>query len=444
MTAWLIKIRSAFIGTPALPLIYRIPAIAVCILLQQQITFFKTDDYLGLRLNAADLLLPLLGILIIARLALRQDPWPQWRVPYMLLWLLALTALMTFALFKGHHITGEWDRWALINKYIGWYALLAYLGLGSWIGGRPLQEWANSLLPFFIATWVFMLATFMGYLMWVDLQGNAHQVYLKYPLDAMMGNRNAYALLSFSALALITALQIRSGHPRWGFYTLWLLVPMLYSYNASRAGLIILAFLLVVFTILNLKFTLRCILLPLIAGSILTACYFSSFDSFAMQVTAKHIQNSAQLAEIAALDAENAKEILRYEGDQVRTQTYSDAIELWKQHPITGGGLGSFRDYHTEKRGKFSDVIDCTGLWLMAETGVIGLSLFAGLFLMAMWKIYIKIRSGGDPHGIYLGILLMMSIFGIMSLVHELMYTRFLWFFMGLALVLQPEERKSA
>lgn len=79
----------------------------------------------------------------------------------------------------------------------------------------------------------------------------------------------------------------------------------------------------------------------------------------------------------------------------------------------------------------------------MAETGTVGLALFAGLFLMAMWKIFMKIRAGGDPYGIYLGILLMMAIFGIMSLVHELMYTRFLWFFMGLALVLQPEERKA-
>jgi hypothetical protein len=62
---------------------------------------------------------------------------------------------------------------------------------------------------------------------------------------------------------------------------------------------------------------------------------------------------------------------------------------------------------------------------------------------MALWKVLLKIRTGEDAHGIYLGILLMMMIFAIMSLVHELLYTRFLWFFMGLALALPRDERKA-
>ena len=437
-------ILNSLIGPTPLPFIYLIPGLALCLLLQLQLTFFKTEAYLGLRLNAADLILPLIGILIIIRLALGKDRWPAWRVRGTYLWLAGLTVVMTFALFNGHNTIEGWDKWAILNKYTGWYVLLAYLGIGAWLGSRPVAEWVNSLLPFFIAVWVCGLIITLGPLMWFDMQGDRHHILLNYPLDGFMGNRNAYAFLSFSALAIITALQLRSATlPSWGFYTLWALVPMLYSYNASRAGLVILVFLLIAFSLLNLKFACRYVLLPLVVGALATFIYFSSFNSYAMQITGGHVKNSAQLIELGYLTPEEAKEKLDYVGDKVRTETYGDALELWQQRPLSGSGLGAFRDYQTDKRGRFSDVIDCTGLWLLSETGILGLGLFAGLFLMAMWKILANIRSGRDSSGIYLGILVLMMIFGIMSLVHELLYTRFLWFFMGLALALPPEERKT-
>ena len=444
MRACLLKIRDTFTGNPALPLTYLLSALTVAVLLQLQLTFFKTDGYLGLRLNAADLMLPLLGAVILGRIVLRRDHLPQWRIKRTYLCLFVLTVVMSFALVKGHDTIGTWDRWAIINKYVGWYVLLAYLGLGGWIGSRPVAEWLKGFMSFFIAAWACTLVIAMGRLMWIDMQGNTHQILLNYPLAGVMGNRNAYAFLSFSMLAIISALQLRQNNaPSWGFYVLWALVPLLYCYNASRAGLVILAFLIVAFCVLNFKFALRRILLPFLIGAVATFCYFSCFNSYAMQITGGHVKNSAQLIELGYLTPEQAKEKLDYVGDKVRTETYGDAIELWKQHPLTGGGLGSFRDYQTKKRGKFSDVIDCTGLWLLSETGLIGLGLFAGLFLMAMWNLFQKVRSGDDPYGIYLGFILVMMIFGIMSLVHELLYTRFLWVFLGLALALPPEERSK-
>ncbi len=443
MRSRLLDIRETFIGSTALPAIYLLSTFAVAILLQLQLTFFKTEGYLGLRLNAADLLLPFLGLAIIARLILKKDRLPQWRMKSTYCWLIGLTLMMTFALIKGHETIGSWDRWAIINKYAGWYVLLAYLGVGGWLGSRPVAEWVNSLLPLFTAFWVSTLVFMLGRLMWIDIQGDQHQILLNYPLAGVMGNRNAYAFLSFGMLALITALQLREGKPSWGFYVLWAPVPLFYSYNASRAGLGILLFLLAAFASLNLKFTARHVMLPLVIGALATFGYFSFFNSYAMPITLGHVKNSAQLVELGYLTPEEAREKLDYVGDKVRMDTYSDAVELWQQHPLTGGGLGAFRDYQTDKRGKFSDVIDCTTLWLLSETGLIGLGMFSGLFLMAMWKIFTLIRSGGDPHGVYLGILLIMMIFGIMSLVHELLYTRFLWFFMGLALALPPDERKA-
>lgn len=427
-----------------LPLIYAVPLILLTIGLQLQLTVFKHEGYLGLRLNAADILLPFLGVLVLARLLLKKDRLPQWRVSGTYLWLLGLTIVMSIAVFNGHYTTGNWDQWAIINKYAGWYVLLAYLGLGGWIGSRPAAEWAPPVQYIFTGFWIVSMVAVMARLMWIDLQGDTHQILMNYPLAGFMGNRNAFAFLSFSAVALLSALHIRqNSKSKWMLHATWALLPLFYAYNASRAGLVILTFLLLSFAVINFKFTLKHIWFPFAVGAFTALLFFLSFNSYAMQITKGHVENSSQLVELGHLTAEEAKEKLDYIGDKVRMDTYSDAISLWQQHPVLGAGLGAFRDYQTNKRGKFSDIVDCTGLWLLSETGLVGLFGFAGFFLMALWKVFLKIRNGGDAFGIYLGILLMMMIFAIMSLVHELLYTRFFWFFMGLALALPRDEQKT-
>lgn len=424
--------------------LYSAIAFLFAVALQLQFSFFKHDDYLGLRLNAGDLLLPFAGLFILYRLCTKKDHLPRWRVPYMYAGLAAQTVVMTVALIHGHHITGVWDNWAIVNKYIGWFVLLGYLGLGGWIGNRPLQEYAGPLLAGFLGFWIFTLVIVIGRLTFIDLQGNTHQILLNYPLAGFMGNRNAYAFLSFSLLAMLTAWQIRkSTKPSWGFYAVWALIPLFYAYNASRAGLVVLIFIFLAFAFLDFKFTLRRIAVPFVIGSLATLVFFSSFNSYALKITHANVESSRQLIMMEGFSAEEAAQKLNYVGDKVRMDTYADAVELWLKHPVIGGGLGSFQDYQTKKRGYVHDIIDCTGLWLLSETGLVGISLFSAFFLLSLWQIFLKIRNGEDTTGLYLGILMMMLIFAIMSLVHELLYTRFLWFFMGIGLSLGIDRAKT-
>lgn len=421
---------------------YLVTALALCVLLQLQLTFFRTDDYLGLRLNAADLLLPILGGFILTQLFLKKDEWPQWRVPHMYLWLAGLTLVMSYALYNGYQTTGSWDRWALINKYAGWYILLAYMGIGGWIGSHPAAVWGEIIIPAFSAIWAATMIGTMAVAVWLDVRGDMEQLLKHYPLAGFMGNRNAYAYLSYSVISMITALQIRQKNkPSWYFYVLWALIPFFYSYNASRVALAVLPFMIVAFLLIKPEFTCRRILPSLAAGVLLALLFFNSFNSHAFYVTRWHTNNAGILIENRHLPAEEIKEKTTYAGDKVRSETYSDALALWRQRPVTGSGLGAFRAYQMETRGQFSDVIDCTPLWLLAETGMIGLGAFAALFTLALWRIFSKIKAGGDPYGIYLGIFMTLIIFAIMSAVHELLYTRFLWLFIGLALALPPEER---
>lgn len=431
-------------GPTPLPLIYLIPALLLGIALQLQFSFFRDAEYLGLRLNMADLLLPFLGGMILFRLATGKDRLPQWRIPGLYAGLGGLSLVMTIALVNGHGTTGDWNIWAIVNKYVGWFVLVAYLGLGGWIASRKAEEWIPAITAAFIGFWIFSLIVMTGRLLAIDLQGNTHQILLNYPLAGFMGNRNAYAFLSFCMLALMTALRLRDTEkPGWGFPCVWAVMPLFYAYNASRAGMMIMILLIAAFTLLNYRFSVRYILLPFLAGSIVTLAFFASFDSYAIKITHLNIQSSAQLMELGGMTPEQAQGKIDYVGDKVRMDTYGDALELWQKHPFIGGGLGAFRDYQTDKRGTYSDVIDCTALWLLAETGILGLGLFSAFFLLGMWKIFTVIRAGDDVSGIYLGILMMMMIFGIMSLVHELLYTRFLWFFMGLGLAINPKTHPA-
>ncbi|MCM2343035.1 MAG: O-antigen ligase family protein [Alphaproteobacteria bacterium] len=430
---------------PLKNLVYAVPAILLCVALQIQLTFFKNADYLGIRLSAADLLLPFLGCLIIGRLFLRRDPWPRWQVPYTYLWLLGLTTLMSFALMNGYIHTGQWNPWALINKYAGWFVLLGYLGVGAWIAGQDRCNGKKIVADTFIGFWVITLIISLIYMIYIDLAGTSHQIYNLYPIEALMANRNAYAFLSFSALGFMTAHEMGKPKPAsFIFYLVWALVPLFYIYNASRAGLIVLFFILLAYFIVNLKWSLRHILIPLLIGITLTIGYtLWHKDSLALAVTFKRVHQTAQLTMLSEMSAAEVHEKLDYDGDQVRLHTFQDALAVWQTHPVFGGGFGSFRKYQLENRGTYSDVIDFTALWLLAETGLVGLGAFVVFFALSLWRIFRRIRMKQDPDGFYLGVLMIMLVFAIMSLVHELLYTRFLWFFMGMALAVPAPERHS-
>lgn len=439
MRAWVVRLTDMATYVRTVPLIYALPASALAILLQIQISLFRHEGYLGLRINAADLILPLLGLLVLARLAFRKDRLPAWRIPGFYIWISALSGLMIFALLNGYNNSGEWNIWALVNKFTGWFVLLGYLGLGGWIAHSAGQQGIAVVKSVSLIFWGIVTIASLAWLISFDLKYDLTY----YPMGSLMANRNAYAFLWFCMLALMTTSQMcKTGKPVWWFYGMWALVPLFYVYNGSRAGFVVFAFLMLVFGILHFRFTLRHILPPLLAGILACTLVYSNFSSYAYGLTSGNIRNSAQLIQAGKMSREQANQILIYEGDKMRIRTYGDALELWSRHPVTGGGLGSFQTFQIEKHGEFKEIIDCTFLWLLAETGLAGLLALTMFFAMGLWALFKQIRKH-DPTGLYLATFLMMAIFAIMSLVHELLYTRFLWFFMGLALA-WPKEHAVA
>jgi len=134
-----------------------------------------------------------------------------------------------------------------------------------------------------------------------------------------------------------------------------------------------------------------------------------------------------------------------YPGDVQRLRVLSDSLEFWKKHPIEGIGLGSFLHLQNQKYAdsppniQFS-IIDSTPLWVLTELGLIGIVLMGGFYVVSLYTLN---RSGSgqtDMATLRRGVLLILLAFAAMSLFHELLYTRFIWFFLGLALAVSREE----
>ena len=404
--------------------------ILTAIALQIQLTLFASTDYLGLRLSLADLFLPLIGLYTLATLLTKKTEWPAWSPPYMYAWLAALIIIMTTALANGYIVTGHISQWAFVNKYIGFFVLLAYLGLGAWIttntGETAQKLFMTAFTAFFLFTATLTIAAFVvqyatGSLFWLT----------EYPWDGFMANRNALMIMF-----LLTATFVLQHHiadtpimPPRLVQLFWLCAPTCLMYNASRAGWLACALLIIILLIKNPRLCMKRTAPVLLVGILL------AYGSTYIAIDA-HSQTlpTAQMNRLIAAFGDTPE----YVADNNRYIALEDGLELYKKHdPIIGAGLGSYKPYQIEKRGGFVDIMDSTPLWLLVETGALGLLTFAGFFLTCAWTLF---KQNTPYHHAMLTFLI---IFAAMTLLHELLYTRALWFAVGLALASSAKSLKN-
>ncbi len=439
-----------------------IPAIlcaAFAIFLQIQITLLQTDDYLGLRINLADLLLPFVGIFILSSLLLKKSSWPHWQKPFSALWLVALTVVMTLSLMNGYRLSGELSNWALINKFTGWFILMAYLYAGAWLGTNHAETTTKALIKPLIFCFLFITSLsaasiiMAGYdLLPLPLARLVIPDY--YQLESMMGNRNALAFL-FAVVTVFTTV-FSSRHPeiipRWFLILFWSLFPALLCLNGSRAMWLAAILLLIYLGITNKQIFLRFIFLPLLFGSIFFVSVLHESQRnliFSPFVSSSKLYNHSLREENSEQrDAKNEQPNI-HNGDNVRLKIIESSLERWKQSPILGAGIGGGIAYQKEKYGETIDLIDNSMLWILTDMGLIGLAAFISCFaamLVALWPYFREQKQVLPPERqtFLICTFLMLLVFGVFSLVHEILYTRFLWFILGLALALPHQHQTKS
>lgn len=410
------------------------------ILLQIQVTLFATDNYAGLRVSLADLFLPVAGGLVLLSLLKRRSLWPTWKSRYTLPLLATLIAVMTIAIAQsGLQGSGNF-KWALLNKYIGFLILIAYLKLGAWLaqnGQKTIETFTRVFISFFLFTLIMStIAFFVSPLLLLPLWIDA------YPWDGFMANRNAFALLAIFIVLLIVNTQKRpmqdkpKTEPILRRTTdpevlIWLLLPIFSMYNDSRAGWLVCAAIIVTMALKAPKNFMK-MTVPLLAlGAVL------AYGSLNVQEV-RQVKDGHQLNRLIELGTHDQNKM--YGGDRKRLIALEDGLELYRaSNPLIGAGLGAYKDFQIGKRGKFIDLIDFTALWLLVETGALGLLAFAAFFMHSAFKIsqtafQSAYRPPGNDKGFYQALLFFLLAFAIISCLHEILYTRFLWLCLGLAL----------
>lgn len=405
---------------------------------QIQFDLFATADYVGLRINLGDLLIPVAGLGILASLLQKHSHWPQFTLPLGWVWPILLTGVMGIALLQGYWRTGEWDQWGLVNKFGGWFVLLGLFLWGAWIRTNfddtvilrilKVFAYAASVILFFGIAGLFLRdagVPFPGQL-------------FEYPLAGFMVNRNAYAIFLCCFMVFVSIFHLRRTpllHARI-FAVLWLLFPLALVLIGSRASWVYAPIMTLALIPFSAKYSLKTVIAPFMMGCVLLAALaFSGAVDVSRGYQLRLFKQIPKVVTDTNIDYRDPTTQVKYrqQSDAYRIQAAKDAIEVWQANPILGGGLGSFLRFQDQKYGQFLDVIDCTPLWLLSETGLFGFLSVGAFFALILFKL--AKSSGSDfSRSLNLALIGLLLTFAAFSLLHEIFYTRFVWFLLGLNL----------
>lgn len=419
-------------------------AAALGIALQVQITVMRSETYTGLRLCLADLLLPIFGLVIAALLFSGKARWPDWKISRGYYWLAGLTALLVFSFFNGYFTTGEWSQWALTNKVLGWFVLLAYLGLGAWITANLGPEFHKLFLITFFLFFAAAMTVQTAIMYMQDIKILEPQIFMTFPLEAFMANRNAYAFLIICAAGMVTVLTYgKDGFlPKFLLPLIWVQLPLHMLYVGSRTGIIAMGVVFVVLSLIYRKQAWKSLLLYALIGVFAIAMTYADRPKKLHVFKWKQTESIVLLTDIAkGADVGRVQKNIKHEGDNNRLSVILAAWDLIKKNPVLGSGLGSVLHHQVEKYGHVVDIIDNTPLWLLTETGALGLMVFSAFYLLSVIALARDNRNHSDFHASLCGaVLALIAGFTMMCVFHEILYTRFVWFFLGLSLA-APLER---
>ena len=361
-----------------------------------------------INVNLADPVVILGGALFVLHRV--RKGWPRWRIPHFELYVGLATLLLVVAFLHGLERFG-WTNWAFTNRLLGWFVLLAYGATGALIVKRAGWPGLDLLLRTFVIAAASIVALETALLVLYALGIEAIKPLIATPFVGFSVNKNAYAFQMLLAACVI--LGARWKNP----VGLLALVLIGLWFSGSRAGFIALPIVLAAAAYMRCLSPRSTFLAFGLAGWILLAIaaipplvsYFGGAHDFPLHVT-------TLLAESPG-------------SDQQRWQSLVDGWAMFLHHPVFGAGLGAYM--HEQMRAGMPLVIHSTPLWLLAETGVIGLLIMAAPLVRIFWR---EARDPGAADNAGLVLVLIITAFGVFANVHEIMYQRAFWLLLGAAL----------
>ena len=336
------------------------------------------------------------------------------------------------------------SKWAVFNRMAGFLFLLGYAAIPAlvvMIGG----ERGRTILAetFVIAAVVICAVQLLAYAVHLYIRPLPFDFFgyvfaRSRELEGYAQNPNAFAFQLLMALAVLVGLPqtslVRGSPPWWLAGAAVLLGTTLLT--RSRAGIVCalgaLALALLLRTVpARLLFARRSLVLILVTGVVLAILGIAFSGSVDRLIVAPFNQAWRPHAG---------------ESDALRWQSTTLGLQAWLQHPILGGGLGTFM-LNRENAGLPAMVIHNVPIWFMAEMGLVGLLAYVA-FVASLVAVGIAALRRHETFGHAL--LVAVAVFVVMSLVHDLFFQRTFWFVAGLmvagagAVVRAPPEPPDA
>jgi len=356
--------------------------------------------------------------------------------------------------------------WAFYSKFLGWFVIIGYVTLGNLFIKTQDDQALKRLISLMILT-ISIIVIYHFFLFFSYQHQFLPFEFLRGNYSALTGlqgyalNRNAFTFQLLTMIVLVHFMLNITKNQRspWPFY--WVLSALYCAvfFTFSRAGFVTLPLL---FSSLFLaKFIDKDQLKRLALTTTITLIFIFSFDylvvSFKWLIIyfehlasryltsplpehlppvslSEHLKNATSWKTLYSAEASNHE----------RFYTMATGLKMWLKSPFFGEGLGSFmaQELHIHQRAL---IIHNTFIWLLAEFGLIGSSIFMMFGFSTLHYLYQKfckplLQKATFNDGVLLG---MTIIFILMSLVHEVLYQRIFWFTLGLIAINKTRKHNS-
>jgi len=395
-----------------------------------QVHLMINDHTINVNLGDPFAMLALAAVVLVAASGREM---PKWALQGFNLWLLCFSTALLLAFAVGLMRIGL-TPWALGNKLTGWLVLMGYLSAGYLLVRDHGQRGMLRLVEVSIA----VLCT----IIWIKVLVRGTPWFpTQFALEPMnfegfSGNRNAFAFQICAVLALalgyLPALVNKKGNPQGPLLAQVAALATLLSgvyFTSSRTGMVVAATLVVAAFFIHANSRRAITVSAAIALAI--AMITSEQSGILSSIT-------AFLGLDGGTGSQNiAGRISLQESDSARWAANMAAIDMWMQTPWMGAGLGSFFANSEALLGE-PLIIHSTPLWLVVEFGLPGVAVvvFAG-FLATRHFVRRRPLNARDQ-----AVALLLLAFALFSLLHEMLYQRTLWLFLG-ALLAIPATRHS-
>ena len=359
---------------------------------------------------------------------------PRWSISELNYVLVAISFLLLLAFLHGMQVIGV-TQWALTGRLFGWLVILGYLCMGILVVSYLGLIGVKRIFETIVAT-AAIIVVFQLILHFLIMVGLLDKSLITHNFEGFSGNRNAFAFLLLVCSVLLLSYRSYSGTKyakmNVGFFVLQrnTFVAVVHGvilaglvFTGSRAG-IVTGIILLLFSFV-IGFTNRRMLIKSVAFGALLWMMFVLFIPWVVNTASTQMAYSG-----SGLNVVTQSRFSTDQSDSLRWESIQRGFDMWRDAPVLGAGLGVFVETST-LWSEYPMVIHSTPVWILAEFGLLGAIVFVAALA---WILALLFRSAVDSrHRTAIMLLLVFVVFG---LVHEIFYQRIFWMVLGLSLAM--------